>query len=67
MLVLKRSTGDSVAIALPDGRSVTVLVNDIGNGQAVLGFDAPADIRILRTEVMARQGFDPTRNPKEPQ
>ena len=67
MLVLKRSVKDSVIISLPDGRSVTIAVNDIGNGQAVLGFDAPADIRIWRSEVMARQGFDPTRNPKKPQ
>lgn len=67
MLVLKRSAGDSVVIPLPDGRAVTILVNEIGNGQAVLGFDAPADIKIWRAEVMARQGFDPARNPKEPQ
>ena len=67
MLVLKRSTGESVVIPLPDVRSITITVTDIGNGQTVLGFDAPKEVQIWRSEVMARQGFDPTHNHKEHQ
>ena len=65
MLVLKRSSGESVMIPLPDVRSITITVTDIGNGQTVLGFDAPRDIQIWRSEVMARQGFDPNHKPTE--
>lgn len=65
MLVLKRSVKDSVIISLPDGRTISIVVNDIGNGQTVLGFDAPQDVRVYRTEVMERPDFVLPTAPKQ--
>lgn len=63
MLVLKRSKHDSLTIFLPDGRTMSIAVNDIGKAQTVLGIDAPQDVRVYRTEVMERPDFVlPTNN-----
>ena len=58
MLVLTRRPGESVVLVLPDGRRVSVtFVQHHGHG-AVLGFDAPHDVRIWREELIEGRGRD---------
>lgn len=52
MLVLSRRTGEQVTILLGDGRTITVTVTRIGDGKTRLGFDAPRDVTILRSEML---------------
>ena len=56
MLILTRKPRESVVIQLPDGRRVTVVVMDVHRtGQRIrLGFDAPADVKIHRDELLAQ-------------
>ena len=58
MLVLRRMTGETVVIILPDGQRITVGVCDIEAGRgrwvAKIGFDAPQGVRIYRTELLRR-------------
>jgi len=54
VLILTRKPRESVVIQLPDGRRVTVVLMDVHRtGQRVrLGFDAPADVKIHRDELL---------------
>ena len=54
MLILTRRTEEAVAITCPDGRQVVVRVLGIVEGAARLGFDAPADYKILRDNAKLR-------------
>ncbi|QDV26905.1 carbon storage regulator [Aureliella helgolandensis] len=47
MLVLKRKPGESVEI---EG-GVRVIINRISGGNVSIGIEAPADVKILRTEL----------------
>jgi carbon storage regulator len=47
MLVLTRKLGESVYI----NDTIKVTVVDIGGGKIRLGFEAPADVRIMRSEI----------------
>jgi len=50
MLVLRRLTGESIDIFLPNGDVVRVKVSEIGRGYVRLGFVAPQDVRIVRDD-----------------
>jgi carbon storage regulator CsrA len=55
MLVLKRKPDQSVRIVGPDGRTVEITVVSVDGRDAVrLGFTAPPDVRIVRSELTAR-------------
>jgi carbon storage regulator len=47
MLVLSRKTDESLRI----GENIEIVVQRIGGGRVRLGIKAPADVRIMRTEV----------------
>jgi carbon storage regulator len=51
MLVLSRKPNESVQI----DSTIQVVVVSIGKGRVKLGFNAPGDIRILRSELKARE------------
>lgn len=53
MLVLSRKTGESIQI----GSDIRVIVVSVSNGRVKLGFEAPDDVRILRSEVKDRDAF----------
>lgn len=54
MLVLSRAKYETCVIVLPDGREVEVKYLEIKQGKVRLGFTAPVDIKIHRSEVMER-------------
>lgn len=51
MLVLTRSLGSKVYLELPDGSEIVVTMVSIKNGKARVGFDAPAKVHIVRSEL----------------
>lgn len=51
-LVLTRNEGQSIDVVLPDGRQFAIMVSAITRS-AKLVFEAPADVRILRSELGA--------------
>lgn len=51
MLVLSRRLGETIEARLPDGRMISVTVVEIRSGQVKLGFVAPMEVAIHRTEV----------------
>jgi carbon storage regulator len=54
MLVLTRKLGEGVNI----GRDVEIVVVGVGSGKVKLGFRAPRDVVIQRTEVPSRVSLD---------
>lgn len=67
MLILKRNAGsphaglDTLVVSLPDGRRMTLRVLDVVGRQVKLGFTAPPDVTIHRSEIQAdidRRGGD---------
>lgn len=52
MLILMRHTSESVTIHVGDV-TVRVMVTDIGEDRCSLGFDAPPEVAILRSELEA--------------
>ena len=48
MLVLTRRVGEAVKL----GEEITIRVLGISNGQIRLGFDAPKETNIVRTELL---------------
>lgn len=60
MLVLSRKYQESVVVGGSDGceRLLKVTVLEIGNGKVRLGFEAPADVPVHRTEVWERLHAD---------
>ena len=64
MLVLGRKIGEAVQI----GENLTVTIVSIDDNRVRLGFDAPREVAIFRTELLTRAASDsvlPTR-PKAP-
>lgn len=55
MLVLSRKPGESVVI----GGNITVTVVEVKGNRVRLAFDAPGDVRILRSELVAEASADP--------
>lgn len=53
MLVLSRREQETVVILLPDGREITVKLQELRGNRARISFDAPPDISIFRSEVLS--------------
>jgi carbon storage regulator len=51
MLVLSRKIGESIVI----GDSIVVTVTRVAGNRLTLGIDAPGDVRILRSELVAEE------------
>jgi len=54
MLILTRRPGETLIIELPTGELVEVTVLGIKGNQIKIGIDAPADIAIVREELLER-------------
>ena len=54
MLVLTRRSGQSIQI----DSNIRVIVVSVSNGRAKLGFEAPDDVRILRSELEDREAVN---------
>lgn len=52
MLVLSRKLGEKVCLITPDGTYLWVTVVDIDRGKIRLGFNAPAEVKIFRQELL---------------
>lgn len=52
MLALSRKPGEKVVI----GNGITLTVVKVSGGRVRLGFDAPDQVRIVRSELACRQG-----------
>jgi|GEM_PF-2718500 len=59
MLVLSRKSDESLTLFLPSGDKILIRVKDISGQSLSVCVDAPKDVRIVRTEMMSRPGFDP--------
>lgn len=59
MLVLSAHPGDKVHVILPDGRRAIVSVTRISTDKVRLGFEAPADIKIWRGNLLERMEDTP--------
>ena len=54
-LALSRKAGEEVVIGTA-GRPVRVRVMEIGGGRVKLSFDAPPEVRVLRSELLPPEG-----------
>ena len=52
MLILTRRPGETLIIKLPTGEQITVTVLQVKGNQVRVGTDAPADISIVREELL---------------
>jgi carbon storage regulator len=52
MLVLSRTVGQRVALDMPDGTRVWVMISDVDRGRVRVGFDAPKSVTITREELL---------------
>jgi carbon storage regulator CsrA len=59
MLVLTRRSDESLTLFLPSGDKMLIRIKDITGQDAKICIDAPKDVRIVRTEMMSRPGFNP--------
>lgn len=57
MLILWRRVDQSIVLTLADGRKVEVMPTEIlqRQGRAKIGIDAPADVPILRSELVEEE------------
>lgn len=67
MLVLTRRSDQSLTLFLPGGGKMLIRIKDITGQDAKLCIEAPKDVRIVRTEMMSRPGFDPMFTSPPPQ
>jgi carbon storage regulator CsrA len=61
MLSLTRRIGQEVVVTLPDGREMIVKVLTLAADKVRLGFAAPADVKIMRTELLDAGRTEPPR------
>jgi len=54
MLILTRRPGETLIIETPDGELITVTVLEVKGNQVRIGTDAPADIAIVREELLEK-------------
>lgn len=52
MLALKRNSGESITMTMPDGRVIVIEVVEIRGDVVKVGIAAPQDVVILRTELI---------------
>jgi carbon storage regulator len=50
--MLSRKISEKIVITLPDGKLVTITVTDIEHGKCKLGFEAPKEVPIFRSELI---------------
>jgi carbon storage regulator len=55
MLVLSRKVGEAIVI----GDGIVVTVTRMANNRVTLGIDAPGDVRVLRSELVAHEARPP--------
>ena len=55
MLVLSRKIGEAIVI----GDGIVVTVTRMANNRVTLGIDAPGDVRVLRSELVAHEDRTP--------
>lgn len=55
MLALKRKKGESITVTLPDGRVMVFEIVDVRGETVRVGVEAPADVQILRTELIGER------------
>ena len=55
MLALKRTKGESITVTLPDGRVMVFAIVDVRGATVKVGVQAPADVQILRTELIGQR------------
>lgn len=55
MLVLSRKKEENIVIKIPDGRVITLKVVQIVGDKVRLGFNAPVDIEIQRSELLIQE------------
>ena len=51
MLVLTRKDGEAITIILPNDKEITVCLIGSRRGSARIGIVAPAEVRVLRSEL----------------
>jgi len=51
MLVLTRKQNEKIEIILDDNTSIMISIAEIDRNRVKIGFDAPKNIKILRTEL----------------
>ncbi len=66
MLVLNRQSDQSLTVFLPDGQQMLIRLKDIRGQSLRVVIDAPPEVRIVRTELLSRPGFDPLAPPLAP-
>lgn len=54
MLILKRRRDERVILTTAEGTRIELLIIDVRDGAARLGFTAPADVVIHRSEIQER-------------
>jgi sRNA-binding carbon storage regulator CsrA len=52
MLILTRKERERFRISLPDGRCIWVMIAEVGDKRARLGFGSPPEYRIDRKEIL---------------
>lgn len=55
MLVLSRKLHESIVID-PSNEPVRIQITDIGHGKVKVGITAPPDVRVMRAELLDREG-----------
>lgn len=64
MLVLKRYRGETITITTPQGDTITIGWKQLGPTSIALQFEAPRDIKIVRSELLDKP--KPTSPPRGP-
>jgi carbon storage regulator CsrA len=62
MLVLSRKLGERVCLQLPSGDVIWVSIEFLGSHNIKLGIEAPANVEVLREELMKEKYGTPVRN-----
>jgi len=58
MLVITRRPGESLIIELPTGEQIKITILTNTSNQARIGMDAPADMKIVREELLEKLPAD---------
>lgn len=60
MLVLNRNVGEKIVISVGGQSDCTIEIVYLGHHRVTLGFTAPPNVRILRSELIERPEADTT-------